>query len=391
MTSSNNSGSTNKSENRTSRRTVLKTIGAGAIFAGGTGIVSGDDNKIEITVAYTKEGRMTRLVSKSWWEDCQHVERVRDTVADTYLNGGGIDSIGVTGSENQIDGHTQMQIRVTYDKDEVDQEEVTDRIPDSKEGVNIVSEGINGGGPTSCPQDSTRDPVPGAIRQGNDKDGTADTSDNTFCAKAYYEPFDEDVIVATAHVYANDGDPCAYTPMGEKSYQYDTDDANREVGEVIQYSGMHDWAAVDFNGRGNLSSTEDIITINGETELSGIWASYQYLIDNQITVHRSALATGHESSYLRAYNVSNNDNCVTYNGEGVEFLMTTAVGDSGAPYYVFSDYDNDTGGVMLVGMQSWGKDVTTKTPDCKNWDPVYNLGRGPSSETLYNYGLDFTK
>ncbi|MFC6905360.1 hypothetical protein [Halalkalicoccus tibetensis] len=348
----------------------------------GIGIAAGDNNTIEVASAFDgEEVILYETVSKEWWEEVKRTEEIHREVSKQYLDLPEITSVSITGSNEEIEGHTELQIRAMYDSDIVDLSYVDSIVPESVDGVNI--ETIEAPpDELQCTLRGTNDPVRGGWITAVEGGGGG-----TLCARAYWESTDTLTMLTAAHVAAGQGKTgCDSSPIGNRLSQSSSWAPSREIGSVLNYHESYDWAAIeiennDLDFSGHVQRSE-----NNSINLVGSYTNYAKLIDDFDPVYKRGATTQFQSGYCTAYNESANLDCVTFNGEGVEVEVgQTAAGDSGGPTYTIINND-----AFLVSLHAVGRGSLGDVAECSPTDARERpRSVGLSSEFLSDSGFRF--
>lgn len=164
--------------------------------------------------------------------------------------------------------------------------------------------------------------------------------------------------------------------------------SSREMGEVTDYDMEYDWAAIDDSGSLNYSA--DIMENEDQdrVELEGTYENYSFLASESAYVRKTGITTNLTAGQLDEYYETRNSSCSPLTGHGLAYdSFITAPGDSGAPHWVYKDWDMSKN-ALLVGMHVAGRGGTAGTSDCSNVDE--SEGAWAVSSERLSYDFDFS-
>jgi hypothetical protein len=316
-------------EHQVTRRQVLQTLGAGSIMFS-AGVASSDEDTIRIPVGNLKGETIYREVPADWWDHVQHVESVQ---AKRNVGSKAI-ATSICAGTNMVHGQKKLNLKMYYEPD-LSEDDADDIFPDSVDGIPVQTEKadpdkIEDG---NCPLKKTFDPMVGGM------DGVG----GTLCCRAYSMVHDEWVMVMTTHQISSRDNICNDSLGGDDIY-YD----GKKMGEVLDWKGKYDWAAISEDG---LDYSGDLVTeiepsIQKEP-INGEWTNYSYLLSKSLPVVKIGGSTNREYGPILEYNYTRPKpgSCNDLENEGIKISMDAAKGDSGGPIYYNAD-----GNIMLIGM-----------------------------------------
>lgn len=309
------------------RRTVLQTVGGSLSTIGLTGVVSGDDNTVEIvTVKQGDRPVKTEKVPQNWWEHVEAARAVQDRLENEYRINDQVQSVRIGLGTDTISDFQERRIVVR-----ADDPQAVSSLPNHLDGIPIdVEESKDLELHASYCDTSDEDPIPGGSAFGNEL-----TSDE-------YPYFTGTCPVSTgsgnlnfltvAHAFA-DEDNCAYynnvdVTQGESEDDFATFDPNDDSEDVINVNA--DYALIENESSLNVDdevkiSSSDTRRISGHTTEDG----YEYKKGD--LVERYGARTCHDSGTLGS--IGTGGHCAA----GPDWFevknMSSKNGDSGSPIY----------------------------------------------------------
>lgn len=332
MTNDNNHGDskTNKNQNQTSRRSILKAISAGSIFVGASGLVSAgsDEEYVEVTIAeYKGEPQETEEVPESWLNHNQESWVVADNLAEDYLQKGWCKEITRRPSNNRTGGMQEIEIAVKA----TDRRKARNQMPNRKRGFNIKIEEWEGPGQDEC--DFNVSCVAGGSTMRLRR--IEDQSLRCLAATCPIEVGNQKHLLHCAH---------GFTTHGSFTASFcDINPFNQYVGQGSCSSDRY------FGEVRNVDLARDVVTIrqNPNSTLQGMANTIEGELDRNIRGHITQvgvdiLMSNNRIVYQRGRSTCTTNGLITAHGNRqrcgetfreIRFSTGTSGGDSGGPHY----------------------------------------------------------
>lgn len=322
-------------QSKTTRRTVLQTMGVGGGLIIGAPVVKGSDKKIDVPFAGNRgEVKKYVKVNADWWDHVKHVEDVNERRSQEVEENAKIRSTGIGMSEKQIGGRNKKQINAHH-KPDINPEENND-LPDSIEGVEVNYIPAEETTDDNCPLVTETDPIRGGYVVNGDRGlGTLTCS--------MKNNLGEDIFVSSAHLWADLSGDCTQDPVGEAAYQSTNED--RKIGEIDSYLPRYDYAEIDNSGTAD-DWSQEVDLLHGEYELTHFVLNYAYLQDEEVSLERVGISTNRETGHVIEYDSSRpSSRCNYMPSYAMQTTHLSAGGDSGGPIV----YENENNEHYLAG------------------------------------------
>lgn len=353
-----------------SRRDVLKSTGVAGAGIGLLPAISRatteDKTRIPVVVS-GDEVVLTRKVPRRWWKYIKKVRSVRERLGLHYTNNPAVVDVNITLSEKNVAGRLVTKVNL-----DLSQNAVKESFPETVDGVEVDTSRSKKAHTTGCTNVDTFSNMPGGVAVDDDSSGWALTS---FC-RVYSSSSEKYLMMSAGHGWGS----CDNTPdIGDPLYQY-----GQYAGACDSYSMTYDIIMFEDDSIG-VDYSNDVMTSSGRWPIDGAATNYEYMQSEYTTTHKSGVASGYTSGYIKKSYVTANHSCHDLNGHGIQVSNDQHGGDSGAPVYV--KFDNDT--VGIVSIATLGVDQYDES-DC-NGANVYYDALGTSSEKMNDMGLQFGK
>jgi len=331
MSDKNKQQTGNESEkNRTSRRTVLKAISAGSIFAGGNGVVSAaaaDLEKVEVVLAeYKGEAQEVVEVPQEWRDNHLDCQSAFEKLEESFAHKKWVKVISRRNTDEEIEGMRKLDITI----------EVTDvataesQIPDQIDGIDISIEEWTRPGPDDC--DYSVFCVTGGTSLVTEKDDGSSSCCTSTCP---IEVNGEEKLMSAAHCfteYSTFEDEFCDVYLSGFIVEQGACDLASDFGHVDDVDLTRDIVSLEESSTSNHDGMDN--TIEGETDrdITGhiTESGVDILMSNDTIVYQRGRTTCTTSGEITSHDSA--DRCGD-NFDRIVYSSNTTGGDSGGPHY----------------------------------------------------------
>lgn len=358
-----------------SRRSVLKTVGAGSATLFGTGVVGAGKPTVEIITERLKNGEVvTKKVPRAWYEYEQRVDHAHEVAEKQYGSHEAIKSVHITPSQESRGGIRVSKVEIARKPSPV-----TDSLhfPSEIEGIPVSTSvlGEDSGGSSNCPHyGDTYDAIKG---------GVSFYGDGGFGSLGCRVTYDGKTCFLTAnHVFGSCG-----ANIGDVAIQ-----GGDVIGEVIGYNATYDWAVIE--DQTSKTFTDYIVNPNtsgllpsGDLEVAGYFteAGARYVMDQALPVWRQGRATNQQIGHIYHMKYNFDWECVDM-PNGIYTACDNADGDSGGP--TFAETDSEYGEVSMLGIHIGYNKLEADGTVCGGLTNYESSISTPAFD-LVDYGIDF--
>jgi len=356
-------GREDERESVTTRRSLLRNAGL-ALTAGGVGCLDRGTRTTRIPVLASGGSTVhSRRVPRTWHRHVAEVRRVRQVIEAELSGEDGVGGVKIVRSDDRYGDLRGLELAVELYRS------VTP-IPTEIEGIPVTNENALERGLSACFNEGDFDPVPGGVvvePGGVSRFGTT-------CCRTFVD--DERRLLTAAHLW----NACSAASRGEPLFQSD-----RRIGRVESFHRGYDVAVVDPGDRVEVADTIKLET-DRRLPVSGTlteWGVALYLAEGKEILNMgvsSGLTRGRLSA---AYVEEGWNQCVDFDGHGVEARYQNVEGDSGGPVFVV----HEGRAYLVAAQQMWVDRLGT---DCGD-NVVGDRGRGTAAYHLADeLGLRFS-
>lgn len=361
----------NETRPKVTRRKTLRNVGAGAIVghlglqgtatALTTGTRGGDTVTIP-TVKRRDEVLVREEVPRSWYEHTKQVEQVNSEIAAEFLDAPGVEGVASARSEERFDGKNGLLVEVEVDPDVYD-----GFLPDSRGGIPIRTTEAGETEFHNCCHHSDYSSVPGGASVHTPAGASGSAG---FCVA---DSEGTRLLLTVNHLWGS----C------ENNFGAILDQHVSEFGEVRVHDEDTDYALVYPTGSDGIG--EDVFvngirySVSGYKTESGIAS----LICDGTTCYQSGSFTCTTSGEIKAKRVNQSNDCVDFEGHGIETNIDTAQGDSGGPYVELVEFSGSQHAV-IIGHHSFAKKQSSEVCCHMNCGTTGNPSYGQAFYHLTN-------
>lgn len=330
----------------TTRRRILRGLGAGAFGAASIGLVSGgssDDTVWIPTVKYGNSIIRRKKVPRAWREQTLHTREALNSFKNKYLDEPGIAGIGARRwEENQFGDYTGLRIGV-----EVDSDRFSGSLPEKYKNIPVEQRKARTSVPL-CSNLCDFDPIPGGV--------TIEAEEGLPGGTTGYkvENGDGEPRMLTAnHIWG----PC--DSNGSETAFQNSDEIGQVAGthESMDYATIEPNSGESFKDTVQQPSTE--YKISGYKTESGV--EDELCCDScDTTIRKMGVTTDVTYGQVDECHYSDGESCVDFSGEGVRCTNNVAQGDSGGPLYEKIRW-NGTSYAVIIGHLSSAESAINST------------------------------
>lgn len=328
------------------RRSLVKSVAAGiGLVSFLPGITAGGDDTVEIIKAHRgPDDKVYHEVPEQWHEHFLAADEVFDDLKDRYMDDADIAGIGMGSGDERLlktDDFCLNEYEFRISSEDVDY--TRDRLPDQRDGFNIVVERHVPAHLTDwCDgqsEDDTYECVPGGAVVDSATGGCIVNQVGNSIAR----------YITAAHVIRETGSGTCEDIVGES-----VDHQGRRIGEVFEVSDEHDTAIItdDTDNSNTLDGIDDkvlasLYDVEGFVDRDTVClhaAESDECPSNTTYAHKYGKTTGWSTGrVLEIECTTTSDNDCEDDVEAVEWIWTEAktwTGDSGGPTW-YEDGDEE--------------------------------------------------